>query len=334
MASQEFSQTGGESGLPPRSARGWLRRHDLATLQEQAAGLAHHQKGKVVCPSAIISFSNHCQFPCRHCGWRRENDGLQRYRMHPDEVIFWAREVIACGVKRLILQSGTDIAYSPEMISDMIRRIKAMGEVDITLSLGLREGAEYEQWFDCGARGYLLRFESSSDQILRQIIPNVDLGKVVEALSKLKAIGYRLGTGFVVGLMSSEEGQIAQDLEYCGEMKADLLSFALFSPHPMTPMALNTPPNLELALKVLAVARLLYPEKGVMIPPHLSGRVERLRASLASGADIVQIDATPRSYETSYSPLYGRRPLDTTTFRQRLDRARKQIESLGYEFVL
>lgn len=94
--------------------------------------------GDVVHIRGIIEFSNYCRCRCTYCGLNRDNKNIQRYRMDPTEIINTAREAFNVGYKTLVLQSGEDFWYTRDMISWIIREIKAFGDIAITLSVGER----------------------------------------------------------------------------------------------------------------------------------------------------------------------------------------------------
>ncbi len=58
-------------------------------------------------------------------------------------------------------------------MADVVRRIKDETGLAVTLSLGERPDADLEVWRAAGADRYLLRFETSDDELYRLIHPDL-----------------------------------------------------------------------------------------------------------------------------------------------------------------
>ena len=89
---------------------------------------------------------------------------------------------VAFGYGTLVMQSGEDYGITTEWMAGVLRRIKAeTGLAAITLSLGERPDEDLAAWREAGADRYLLRFETSDDELYRRIHPDLP-GKVSDRM--------------------------------------------------------------------------------------------------------------------------------------------------------
>ena len=259
-------------------------------LFEQADKVRHEFVNKKVC--GLIEFSNICRNNCCYCGLRRDNCKLNRYRLEPEELIETARKAAKNGFKSLVLQSGEDVYYSKDKFSHIIEEIKKFG-VSIILSVGERTYAEYKAWREAGADGYLMRIETTDKELYHRLDPGMSWQHRYECLLMLKELGYSLGSGIMVGLPGQSIESIANDLMFLKELGVSLSGIGPFIPHPQTPLANEKGGTLDLALRTMAVQRLLMPNIDIpattaMEVLHPDGR----KMALASGANLFMTNAT------------------------------------------
>src|SRR3712207_3407234 len=119
---------------------------DLQYIFNKAKETTIKYCGEEVQIRGIIEFSNYCRCKCAYCGLNCENNIIKRYRMSIDEIEETAKEAYKAGYKTLVLQSGEDPWYTEDIINEIIRRIKAIDDIAITLSIGERSYEEYESF--------------------------------------------------------------------------------------------------------------------------------------------------------------------------------------------
>ena len=108
----------------------------------------------------------------------------------------------------------------------------------ITLSLGERPDEDLAAWREAGADRYLLRFETSDDELYRRIHPDLP-GKVSDRMAilrRLQELGYEAGTGIMVGIPGQTHASIADDIELFRGMDMDMIGIGPYLPHPATPL--------------------------------------------------------------------------------------------------
>ena len=77
----------------------------------------------------------------------------------------------------------------------------------------------------------------------------------LRALEDLRAEGYQVGSGFMVGLPGeTEETRIANAL-LCAELELDMVGIGPFIPHPATPLAGSKQETIELTLRMTSLLR-------------------------------------------------------------------------------
>ena len=132
---------------------------------------------------------------CGYCGLRAGNREIERYRMSEDEVLACAHDAKAWGWGTVVIQSGEDYGLKTEWIAGIVRRIKAETGLAVTLSLGERPDEDLAAWREAGADRYLLRFETSDEELYRLIHPDLP-GRVSDRfriLAQAARAGLRAG---------------------------------------------------------------------------------------------------------------------------------------------
>jgi biotin synthase len=286
------------------------------------------QVGDEIFLRGIIEFSNHCDRNCLYCGLRQGNAKLGRYRMSDDEIIAAAKRINKTGIPTVVLQSGEDSFYSTDVICRLIERIIQETDLVITLSIGERSLDDYKSFKQAGANRYLLKHETASPELYKYLRPGCQLDKRIQCLRSLKHLGFETGTGNMVGLPGQTLEILADDLLIMKIIDADMLGIGPFISHHETPLAGIENDDIELTLRVLAVARLLtrntnIPATTALGTLHPLGRLLALQA----GANVVMPDFTPQVYKSLYDIYPGR--TDTGSAEEIIEKLKTDIHSLG-----
>jgi len=250
----------------------------------------------------IINFSNYCCRNCLYCGLRRDNKKIKRYRMRPEEIVYAAREIVNLGVHTVVLQSGDDFYYTREMISWIIQRIKQMGDVAVTLSVGERSVEDYKVWKEAGADRYLLKHETANSKLYEKLHPGQSLKKRVKLLHALKSMGYQIGAGNIVGLPGQTIEDLADDLLFLKDLDVDMAGIGPFIPQKDTPLGNFSAGKLALTLRVLALARTITQDTHLPATTALatSDPENGLLMGLKVGANVIMPDFTPAGSRERY----------------------------------
>jgi biotin synthase len=315
----------GLEALDHAAIAGWLRERDPAALERlwtRADAVRAAHVGDAVHLRGLIEISNHCIRHCLYCGIRACSDGITRYRMSANEILSCAREAKRLGYGTVVMQSGEDPGLTRDFIADVIRAIKAETGLAITLSLGEREDDDLRAWKAAGADRFLLRFETSDPELYRRIhppLPGATSDRVAQLL-RMRALGYEIGTGVMVGIPGQTWDILARDIELFRDLDIDMIGIGPFLPSPRTPLGGDAAerlraaedeqvPNDELTtLKVVALTRLVCPEANLPSTTALStldpatGR----ELGLLRGANIVMPNVTPPAYRVLYEIYPGK----------------------------
>jgi biotin synthase len=248
----------------------------------------------------LIEFSNICKRNCKYCGLRCENKFLDRYRISPEDIIKYAKKATEMGYKTIVLQSGEDEYFSRETLCQIIKEIKKL-DVALTLSVGERSFEDYKAFKDYGADRYLMRIETTDKNLYKIMHPNMNYENRVECLKNIKKLGYETGTGCLVGLNGQTADSLANDILFFKELDADMVGIGPFIAHPHTPLKDDKNGDFTLALKVMALTRLMMPNINIpattaMETLNPNGRI----IALESGANVVMPNVTTTEYRAKY----------------------------------
>lgn len=254
----------------------------------------------------LIEFSNICKCSCKYCGLRKDNTKLERYRLTPEEIINFAKKASEYGYKTVVLQSGEDAYFSKEDLTKILKEIKKY-DLAITLSIGEKTYEEYKAYKEAGADRYLLRIETTDIELYKQMHPNMSFENRVRCLRDLKKLGYEVGSGCLVGLPNQTIDSLADDILFFKEIDADMIGIGPFIPNPNTPLSEEKGGTFELALKVMALTRLLLPTINIpattaMETLNPNGRI----IALQSGANVVMPNVTEGDYRRKYEIYPGK----------------------------
>ncbi len=283
----------------------------------------------------LIEFSNYCRNNCYYCGIRAGNSQAVRYRLSKEEILTCCREGYELGMRTFVLQSGEDPYYTDDMICDLVSSIrKQHPDCAVTLSIGEKSRESYQQYYDAGARRYLLRHEAACDSLYRKLHPEcMSAEHRKQCLFDLKAIGYQVGAGFMVGAPYQTPGDILCDLRFLQTLDPDMIGIGPYLTHNRTPFHTFENGSLTLTLRLLAVLRLMFPHALLPATTALAtiapdGREKGLKA----GANVVMPNLSPVSVRKLYQ-LYENKICTGEESAQCSDELRIHIEKAGYRMV-
>ncbi len=313
----------GNRTLLRKQLRQWLLETEpsrLKTLWREADRVRHDTVGDGVHLRGIIEISNYCRCRCRYCGINAENFELPRYRMQREEILKTIDCIARSGYGTVVLQSGEDPGISTSWLTDIIATIKRRHDMAVTLSLGERTPEELSLWRDAGADRYLLKIESSDQDLFEHIHPSryTNWLNRLQMLRCLRTLGYEIGSGIMIGIPGQHYDILVNDLLTLYDLQPDMIGNGPFIPHPKTALHQelergkdhrNQVPNDTLmTYKVNALMRLLCPETNIPTTSALVtlDRENGRELGLVRGANVIMPNFTPIAYRASYD-IYPRR---------------------------
>jgi len=268
-------------------------------VRKESVGDEVHLRG-------LIEFSNYCKQNCLYCGIRRDNKDCIRYRLEPEQILEFAQKASGYGYKTVVLQSGEDPYYTKDKLKYILSEIKKL-DMAITLSIGEKTLEEYKAYKDSGADRFLIRIETTDKKLYKSLHPNMDFDNRVKCLENLCNLGYEVGTGCLVGLPNQSVESLADDILFFKKINADMIGIGPFIPNPNTPLSQESGGAFDLALRVMAVTRLVLPYANIPATTAMetldpNGRL----IALQSGANVVMPNITEGDYRKFYELYPGK----------------------------
>ena len=304
-----------------------LGKEDFREEFALADSIRRETVGDRVLIRALLEFSNYCRRRCRYCGLNCKNSALERFRMQPQEIVETAFAAREAGYRTIVLQSGEDHYYTPEMIGEMVRNIKLCG-VAVTLSCGEFDEQTYRYFKECGADRYLLKHETSDSALYQSLHPDSILKDRVDCQRYIKRAGLETGGGFMIGLPGQTLETVAQDLLLLKEIGCDMAGIGPFLPHPDTPLGTAAHGSAELTLRAVAIARMLLPKANLPATTAL-GVLDPACKDLvfACGANVVMQKVTPTKLKRLYQIYPAKfKETDIMTGRKQME---QEIQGIG-----
>jgi len=319
--------------------------NERSLLFEKAAMVRKEYVGNNVYLRGLIELSNICRKNCFYCGIRKDNTKVERYTLEERQVIDTVRHAIDHGFSSIVLQSGerTDKRFTSG-ITRLVRHIKEIsgGRLGVTLSCGEQDPETYREWFEAGAHRYLLRIETSSEELYYKWHPNDGIHEYsnrMRSLEALKNAGYQVGTGVMIGAPYQKIETLAEDLLFIREYDVDMIGMGPYIPHEDTPVyhteeGLPSPADrLELSLRMIALLRVMMKDVNIAAATALDVLAPSGRAmALLAGANVFMPNLTPGENAKKYA-LYRDKPLFEGHIVSVLNEINEKIESGGLKIV-
>ena len=296
----------------------------------------HRYYGHDVYVRGLIEFTNYCKNDCLYCGIRRSNVKADRYRLTKEEILSCCDNGYGLGFRTFVLQGGEDAYFTDERICDLVISIKKRyPDCAVTLSIGEKEKASYQAFFNAGADRYLLRHETADEAHYRSLHPKeMSLSHRKQCLWELKEIGYQVGCGFMVGSPEQTVDTLYEDLQFIKELQPHMVGIGPFIPQKDTPFGEKQAGTLDQTLRLLSIIRLIHPH--VLLPSttalgtiHPLGREKGIQA----GANVVMPNLSPVAVREKYR-LYDNKICTGDEAAECRHCMSRRMESVGYHVVV
>ena len=307
----------------------------VTKLEESARETAQSIYGNKVYIRGLIEFTNYCKNDCLYCGIRRSNRNAERYRLSEEQILACCATGYELGFRTFVLQGGEDPYYTDERICTLVRQMKKeYSDCAVTLSIGEKERASYQAYFDAGADRYLLRHETANEAHYQKLHPaEMSYKNRIRCLRDLKEIGYQTGCGFMVGSPYQTIETLYEDLMFIKELQPQMVGIGPFIPQKDTPFGGKQAGTLSMTLRLLSIIRLLHPH--VLLPAttalgtiHPKGREKGILA----GANVVMPNLSPVDVRDKYK-LYDNKICTGDEAAECRYCMQRRMESIGYEVV-
>jgi biotin synthase len=256
---------------------------------------------------SVIELSNVCQQSCNYCSMAKESK-LKRYVIKLDPMMEQVDFLYSMGRRVILLQSGENdsknfVDYAAKTVAEIKRRHP---DLEIILCMGNLSHEQYVQLKEAGADRYILKFESSSPTLYSTWKPSDTLEERLACLQDLIDIGYKVGTGNMVGMPGQSLDDVIDDLLLLGKYDLSMMSCTVFIPGEMCNYHDQPMGDVEIALNQMALMRIMYPKRLMPTTSCLErGKVGGQLKGLMAGANTVTIhDGTPQEFQKLF-PIYS-----------------------------
>lgn len=305
-------------------------------LFENASAVRRKIYGDAIYVRGLIEFSNYCRNDCYYCGIRRSNKSARRYRLSEKEILECADYGYNLGFRTFVLQGGEDAFFTDERLCRIIRNLKIRHpDCAVTLSLGERSIESYKTLKDAGADRYLLRHETADSKHYSQLHPDsMRFENRINCLENLKALGYQVGSGFMVGSPFQTPEHLSNELVFLKKLNPHMVGIGPFIPHKDTPFAEESQGSAELTLFMLALIRLTLPN--VLLPATTALATADPfghEKGILAGANVIMPNLSPLNAREKYT-LYDNKMYTGDEAAQNIHHLRKKINAIGCQIVI
>lgn len=301
-------------------------------LREEARALCERIYGRKIFIRGLIEFTNYCKNDCYYCGIRRGNGKAERYRLTQEEILSCCSAGYELGFRTFVLQGGEDPWFHDERLCGIVSSIRsAWPDCAITLSAGERSFESYKRLYEAGADRYLLRHETADRGHYGRLHPeSMSFDNRMEALRRLKEIGFQTGCGFMVGSPYQTPEMVVKDLRFMKEFGPHMVGIGPFLSHKDTPFRDMENGTADFTLYLLAIIRLMMPK--VLLPATTAlGTVTKggREAGILSGANVVMPNLSPADVRKKYM-LYDNKLSSGSEAAETLGLLKESLHAIGY----
>jgi len=260
---------------------------DLARLFHTAREIRYRHGGDAIFLYGFVYFSTWCQNDCAFCRYRRSNRLAERYRKDKTEVLDIACQLAESGVHLIDLTMGEDPVVHRETdgLVDLVGSIKDQTGLPVMVSPGVVSQETLKALHEGGADWYACYQETHNRKLFGRLRPGQDYEQRFLRKREARELGLLIEEGILAGV-GEEIDDIVASLEVINDLGAHQMRVMTFVPQEGTPMAGCLSPSWRGELAIIAVMRLLFPDR--LIPASLDvGGIRGLRERLLAGANVV-----------------------------------------------
>ncbi|MEL7565860.1 MAG: methylornithine synthase PylB [Dehalobacterium sp.] len=246
----------------------------------------------------FIYFSTHCRNDCTFCMYRKSNKTLIRYRKTETEILEIANMLAHSGVHLLDLTMGEDTTYFTgakglDQLLKIIESIKKHTGLPLMISPGLVNENYLKEFKDIGVNWYALYQETHNRELYARLRIDQDYDERMKAKITAHRIGMLIEEGILTGI-GDTNNDVAYSLLHMENLRAEQVRVMSFVPQKKTPMEKWETPSRLRELLIIAVMRLLLPDR--LIPASLDvDGISGLKQRLEAGSNVVTSIIPPKS---------------------------------------
>ncbi len=255
---------------------------------------------------SVIEISNICKQRCNYCAIGSGSCEGQ-YLIEVAEFIERIELLSRVGRRVVLVQSGEndDQDFVDHVAACVGAAKQSHPDMVLLLCLGNMARAQYARLREAGADRYILKFETSNPELYHKLKPRDTLDNRLRCLKDLVELGYRVGSGNMVGLPGQTIEDMVTDILTLGFLDLAMSSCTPFIPGIETIYRDEPMGDVDLALNTMALVRILYPNRLIPTTSSLEkARPDGQYLGLMAGANTVTIhDGTPPERKDLF-PIY------------------------------
>lgn len=256
---------------------------------------------------SVIEVSNICAQNCRYCNMGKDKK-IRSFMLENDDLYDLIEQKYLMGRRVILLQSGEYYKHDnlKTIISPIEKATQNYSDLVIILCLGNMKKQDYVDLKKAGASRYILKFESSNQDVYNYCKPNDTLKNRMACIEYLFDAGFEVGSGNIVGLPNQKDEDIVNDLLLMRRYNFDMNSSTAFIPAEQSEFKNYPQGDINKTLNVMVLMRIMNPKRLMPTTSSLEKIVkEGQYMGLMAGANTVTIhDGTPDELKALF-PIYS-----------------------------
>jgi methylornithine synthase len=237
----------------------------------------------------FIYFSTWCRNDCTFCYYRKSNMHPNRYRKSEVEVLEAAKRVADSGVHLIDLTLGEDPFYYKRhgfgSLVKLVNKVKMNIGLPVMVSPGVVPEQVLSDLYIAGADWFACYQETHNRELFSRLRLNQSYDARFSSKKNAMRSGLLVEDGILTGV-GETLSDLAFSLESMSKLGAHQVRVMSFVPQKGTPMDHWTTPPRVRELLVIALLRILMPDR--LIPASLDvDGVEGLQARINAGANVI-----------------------------------------------
>lgn len=223
---------------------------------------------KKITPCSIINAKcGGCTENCAFCAQSHRSKAKIDYYplVSEDEILNAAEQTEKLAIPHFsIVSSGREVSGKEiQKIADSIKRIKKRLKLSVCASLGILDKKSLQILKNAGLDRYHNNLETS-ESFFPQICSTRNYKEQIQTIRNASEAGLKICCGGIFGMGESNEQRVEM-LDTIRHLNIDSVPINFLTPVPGTPLENMKELSPEKCLKIIAVARLMLPEKHIRI---------------------------------------------------------------------
>ena len=275
---------------------------------------------------SVIEISNVCRQQCLYCAIGGKTQ-KKNYTLEGSTIVKLVDYLYGKGRRTVLLQSGEnpEKAFVDDVTGAVAEIHRLHPDLRIILCMGDLAEDDYRRLYEAGATDYVIKFEASRRALFAECKPRDSLENRIDCIRTLARLGYRVGSGNIVGLPGQTLDDLVADLKLAHELPLMMNSTTIFVPAENTPFANEPPGNPIWTLNMMALLRIMNPHRLMPTTSSLEKMIpDGQYLGLMAGANTVTIhDGTPEELHDLF-PIYSAKRI-----RPQLDHFKEIVQRAG-----